>query len=71
MRWQDDQLTREKYLRAADEVFDETPQWQADMLNGLRQRGGGLPGHPPPGPGESEGVDPERIVAPAPAPARR
>ena len=28
MSWSDDALTREKYLRAADGVFDTVPEWR-------------------------------------------
>ena len=44
MNWRDDALTREKYLNAAEDVFDTTPQWQADMLNGYaRERLAAIP----------------------------
>ncbi len=33
MRWTDDQLTRMKYLRANDAVFDELPQWYESFCN--------------------------------------
>ena len=62
MRWQDDQLTREKYLRADDEVFDETPQWQADMLNGYANEGAAYLAISARDPENLKGVDPERIV---------
>lgn len=32
MNWNDDALTREKYLRAADEVFDSVHSWTADFF---------------------------------------
>ena len=32
VQWSDAALTREKYLRAADEVFDEFPEWQTRFL---------------------------------------
>ena len=34
MKWSDDELTRQRYLYAADEVFDQVPGWLADFLNG-------------------------------------
>jgi len=39
MNWRDDVLTSEKYLHAADDVFDSAPQWQADMMNGYAKGG--------------------------------
>ncbi len=39
MNWTDDLLMREKYLRAADSVFDTYPQWKADLYNGAASDG--------------------------------
>ena len=39
MRWTDDYLERERFLRADDSVFDVFPAWQADMLNGYAKEG--------------------------------
>ena len=33
LSWSDDFLTRERYLRAADEVFDEVPEWRKRFFN--------------------------------------
>jgi len=33
LSWSDDFLTRERYLRAADEVFDEVPDWRRRFFN--------------------------------------
>ena len=33
VRWLDDALNREKFLRAADDVFDTTPSWMVDLLD--------------------------------------
>ena len=39
MNWHDDALTREKYLRAADEVFDEVPRWREHFFNDYAKEG--------------------------------
>ena len=39
MRWRDDVLTRERYLHAADEVFDTVPQWQRMFFDECAQSG--------------------------------
>ncbi len=33
LSWSDDFLARERYLRAADEVFDEVPEWRRRFFN--------------------------------------
>ena len=37
--WDDDELSREKGLRAADDVFDTVPAWRVDMLTGYARGG--------------------------------
>ena len=39
MRWTDDYMNRERFLRADDSVFDVFPVWQAEMLNGYADEG--------------------------------
>ena len=39
MSWSDDFLGRERYLRAADEVFDEVPEWRKRFFNGYAAEG--------------------------------
>ena len=39
MRWTDDYMNRERFLRADDSVFDVFPAWQAAMLNGYADEG--------------------------------
>ena len=34
MKWNDDALTREKFLRAEPDVFDTLPKWLAEFMNG-------------------------------------
>ena len=38
MRWSDDYLSRERFLRADDSVFDSLPLGQKEFLNGYRGR---------------------------------
>ena len=40
MNWSDDALAREKYLRAADEVFDSVHSWTADFYEKVSAEGG-------------------------------
>ena len=60
--WNDPLLTREWFLRAADEVFDEFPAWRAQFENGYAEEGaaslyvGGFD------PETLKGVDPERMT---------
>ena len=62
MNWRDDALTREKYLNAAEDVFDTTPQWQADMLNGYAREGAAYLSISATDPENLKGVDPDRLV---------
>lgn len=62
MNWRDDALTREKFLHAADEVFDTVPQWQADMMNGYAKEGAAYLAIAAADPENLKGVDPDRIV---------
>ncbi len=39
MNWEDDVLTREKYLHAADEVFDSVHSWTADFFDKVSEEG--------------------------------
>ena len=39
MRWTDDYMNRERFLRADNSVFDVFPVWQAEMLNGYADEG--------------------------------
>jgi len=38
MNWSDDYMTREKYLRADDSVFDTVPSWRADFYNTVSEQ---------------------------------
>ncbi|MBE6041571.1 MAG: aminopeptidase [Clostridiales bacterium] len=39
MRWRDDEITREKYLHAEEDVFDSVNPWEADFCNMLSEEG--------------------------------
>ena len=62
MSWNDDVLKREKYLRAADEVFDEFPGWYAKFLTDYAEQGAAnlviIGGDPE----AMRGVDPQRML---------
>lgn len=60
--WQDDALNRMRYLRAADGVFDEYPDWQADKLNTLAREGAAFLSIHADDPDALNGVEPGRIV---------
>ena len=62
MNWRDDALTRMKYLRAADQVFDATPAWQAEFLNGYARAGAAYLSISATDPENLKGVDPDRLV---------
>lgn len=62
MDWSDALISREKYLRAADEVFDEFPEWRAKFITDYAENGaasldvGGVD------PEIMRGVDPDRMA---------
>ena len=60
-RWRDDELTRMKYLKAADEVFDSIDQWDVDRMNGLADEGCAFLTIYAEDPESMKGVDPDRI----------
>ena len=62
MNWRDDALTRMKYLRAAEEVFDATPAWQAEFMNGYARTGAAYLSLSATDPENLKGVDPDRLV---------
>ena len=60
-RWRDDELTRMKYLKAADEVFDSVDQWDVDRANALVDEGCAFITIYAEDPDSLNGVDPDRI----------
>ena len=61
MRWQDDELTRLKYLHADSSVFDTVNPWEADMLDIVSEEGAAWLSIYAEDPGNLRGVDPDRI----------
>ena len=61
MNWKDDALTREKYLRASDEVFDEVPAWRSSFFNGYANAGAAYLAIAAEDPEAMAGVDPGRL----------
>lgn len=62
MRWSDDFLERERFLRADDSVFDVFPAWQAEMLNGYADEGAAFLNISTRDPEALLGVDPDRLT---------
>ena len=61
INWADDALTREKYLYAADEVFDSVHSWTADFFEKVSAEGGAWLAIHAADPENLKGCDPERI----------
>lgn len=68
--WSDDFVTREHFLRAQDEVFDTTPAWRMELLNGESRRGVSRLFIEASDPMNLAGVDPDRILRNAKAKGR-
>jgi len=62
MNWRDDVLSREKYLHAADDVFDTVPAWQSEFFNGYARSGAAYLAISASDPENLKGVDPDRII---------
>lgn len=62
MNWRDDAMTRMRYLRAAEEVFDAVPAWQAEFMNGYARTGAAYLSLSATDPENLKGVDPGRLV---------
>ena len=62
MQWEDDELKRMKYLRAADDVFDKIDSWYVDFCNTLSEEGAGFLHIFSEDPELMKGVDPDRIT---------
>ena len=62
IRWSDDFLERERFLRADDSVFDVFPAWQAEMLNGYADEGAAFLNISARDPEALLGVDPDRLT---------
>ena len=62
MKWNDDVLTREKYLHAASDVFDTFPKWLAELMNGCAQEGAAFLHIVASDPENLVGVEPDRLT---------
>ena len=61
VRWSDDAITRMKYLRADDAVFDTVPNWLAEFFNGYAAECATLIAVIDDDPELLKGVDPDRL----------
>ena len=59
--WRDDYMTREKYLKAADDVFDAYPAWLAAFYNDNASEGAAFLAISASDPENLKGVDPGRL----------
>lgn len=62
MRWRDDQLSREKFLHAADDVFDTVPEWNVRFLTDYAREGAAFLSIGGSDPENLKGVDHDRLV---------
>lgn len=62
MGWGDDQLSREKYLHAADDVFDSVPEWRIRFLTDYAKEGAAFLHIGGSDPEILKGVDQDRLV---------
>lgn len=62
LNWSDDALGREKYLRAADDVFDSVPLWRQHFYNDYAEQGAAYLAISASDPETLKGVDPDRLV---------
>jgi len=62
MAWGDDQLSREKCLRAADDVFDSVPEWRVRFCTDYAKEGAAFLYIDASDPEALKGVDQDRLV---------
>jgi len=62
MNWRDDNLSRQKYLFAANDVFDSCPPWVAQFYNGYANDNAAYLAISASDPENLKGVDPDRIL---------
>jgi len=60
-RWTDDFLTREKYLRGDNSIFDEVPEWLSRFHNDYSEGGAAWLSIHASDPEALKGVDPDRL----------
>jgi aminopeptidase len=61
LRWTDEYITREKYLKGADLIFDEMPEWQKHFYNDYSEEGAAFLSIYAADPEALKGVDPNRL----------
>ncbi len=62
MNWTDDAMTRMKYLRAGEAVFDTVPEWRQHFFNDHAKEGAAYLAISATDPENLKGVDSKRIV---------
>ncbi|MBR7081157.1 MAG: tRNA (guanosine(37)-N1)-methyltransferase TrmD [Oscillospiraceae bacterium] len=62
MNWADDFLTREKYLRADDSIFDSVHPWVSELYNGASEQQAAWLSIHASDPQNLSGVDPDRLL---------
>ena len=62
MRWNDDELTRERFLRAADDVFDAVPEWNVRFHTDYAREGAAFLHIEASDPELLKGVEQDRLV---------
>lgn len=62
MRWTDDYMNRERFLRADDSVFDTLPVWQKEFFNGYADEGAAFLNIAARDPEALRGVAPDRLT---------
>ena len=62
MNWHDDAMTRMKYLKAEEVVFEEVPEWRARFFNDQAKEGAAYLAISATDPENLKGVDPQRLV---------
>ena len=67
MNWNDDAMTRMKYLHAEEEIFETVPLWRRHFFNDAALEGTAYLAISATDPENLKGVDTKRIVASGPA----
>ncbi len=61
MRWTDDYISRERFLKGADEIFDVMPEWQKHFYNDYSAEGAAFLSIYASDPEALKGVNPDRL----------
>lgn len=61
VEWDDDAVTRARYVHASDDSFDYYPQWQADSMVHFAEEGGAILHIKVPNPELFQGIDSSRV----------